>query len=150
MRTGSSRTKGGEETGNHGIRTHPPVSGTPRKRRNHPESKTGPIMARNDHLDYGLRQRLRNVSTEQNPNTQAENPAVPYHHRRRNFTLPKNSDGPDYRITETQRERRHPYHHRPRMLKSHDIPPLLDHDHWTQNRAIIHGPSVAATWLKVG
>ena len=103
-------TKRGKKTRNHGIRTHPPFSGTPGKRRNNPESKANSIMAWNDHVDHRLRQRLRNMPTEQDSNTQAENPIIPHHYRGGNSTLPKNSDGPDHGTTKAQRERRHPHH----------------------------------------
>ena len=44
---------------------------------------------------------LRHMPAKQNPDTQAKDPAIPYHYRRRNAALPKNSNGPDHGTTET-------------------------------------------------
>ena len=99
-------------------------------------------MAGDDHVDHRLRQGVRHMPTEQDSDTQAENPAVSHHYRRGNAALPKNSNGPDYGITETQRERCHPHYRGPRMFESRNIPPLFNHHHRTRNRTIIHGPRV--------
>ena len=141
--TWSFRTKRRKETGNHGVCTHPPFSRTPGKRLNNPKSKANSVMAWNDHMDHQLCQGLCNVPTEQNPDTQTEDPTIPHYYRKGNVTLPKDSNGPDYRTTKTQRKGRHPHHCRPQMLKSCDIPPMFNHNHGTRNCATIHGPYVS-------
>ena len=131
---------------NYGLHSHTPLSRPPRKRWNNPKSKTNPIMDRNESLNIGLHQGMCSVPTKQNPYALTQGPPLPNHNRRRDAPLPKSSNGPHHRATNTQRQKCDPHHCRPQMLSSGDLFTLLNNNYRTRNHPTIHGPCILMVW----
>jgi hypothetical protein len=90
-------------------------------------------------MDRRLRERLRDLPTEQDPNAQKENPALQNHHHKRSTTFPTNRYGLDHRTTPTQRVQRNPHHRRSRMLARRNIPSMFDKHHGPWNSPSLFG-----------
>ena len=103
-------------------------------------------MAEDEPMDYGLRQGMHHLPTEQNPNPQEKDPTLQNNDNAKYETLISDRIGLDHGPTPSKWERCNTNHSRPRMFQSSNLYPLHNNDHWTRNSAIVPVKCLPMVW----
>ena len=106
-------------------------------------------MAEDEPMDYGLRQGMHHLPTEQNPNPQEKDPTLQNNDNAKYETLFSDCIGLDHGPTPSKRERCNTNHSRPEMLQSSNIHSPHDNHHWTRHSTTILTKRLPIVWSPI-
>jgi hypothetical protein len=103
-------------------------------------------MARYERLDYGLCQRMCDLSTKQDKHSPTSHSPLPHHCPRGCTSLPTNSNGPYHRTPAKQWERCDSHHCGPWMLTCSSLSAVQHHYHGPRHRAALPPTHLQMVW----